>query len=131
MTEYAYSRNDPSISVAKSMSTMRSTRSSGGRSGVAGRRAMLLAPRGRSAVRRPLWTVRDPRRARRAGPRPREAAGRNSVTFMADVTVDGDPPPAPAYPAGWEADVVLQDGSTTHVRPLRPDDADALQAFHV
>ncbi len=45
---------------------------------------------------------------------------------MADVTDD-----APAYPAGWEADVVLHDGSTTHVRPMLPSDADALQAFHV
>ncbi|CAM5779830.1 bifunctional acetate--CoA ligase family protein/GNAT family N-acetyltransferase [Cellulomonas persica] len=36
-----------------------------------------------------------------------------------------------AYPAGWEADVVLLDGATTHIRPIRPQDADALQAFHV
>ncbi|WP_456787340.1 GNAT family N-acetyltransferase [Cellulomonas sp. P5_C5] len=50
---------------------------------------------------------------------------------MADVTADGHPRPGLAYPAAWEADVVLHDGSTTHVRPLRPDDADALQAFHV
>ena len=35
-----------------------------------------------------------------------------------------------AYPAAWEADVVLRDGSTTHLRPIRPSDADALQAFH-
>ncbi len=35
------------------------------------------------------------------------------------------------YPAAWEADVVLHDGTTTRVRPMRPDDADALQAFHV
>lgn len=35
------------------------------------------------------------------------------------------------YPASWEADVVLRDGTTTHVRPIRPDDAEALQAFHV
>ncbi|MBD5787687.1 GNAT family N-acetyltransferase [Cellulosimicrobium terreum] len=35
------------------------------------------------------------------------------------------------YPVEWEADVVLRDGSTTHVRPIRPDDADALQRFHV
>jgi acyl-CoA synthetase (NDP forming)/RimJ/RimL family protein N-acetyltransferase len=34
-----------------------------------------------------------------------------------------------AYPVGWEADVVLRDGSTTHVRPIRPEDADALQRF--
>ncbi|WP_146925244.1 GNAT family N-acetyltransferase [Cellulomonas xylanilytica] len=50
---------------------------------------------------------------------------------MADVTADELPRPGPAYPVAWEADVVLHDGSTTHVRPLRPDDADALQAFHV
>ncbi|ADG74591.1 GCN5-related N-acetyltransferase [Cellulomonas flavigena DSM 20109] len=58
---------------------------------------------------------------------------------MADV-VPGDgqvgPVVAPGsaaapYPAGWEADVVLTDGSTTRLRPIRPDDADALQAFHV
>lgn len=35
------------------------------------------------------------------------------------------------YPEAWEADVVLRDGSTTHIRPIRPEDADALQAFHV
>jgi acyl-CoA synthetase (NDP forming)/RimJ/RimL family protein N-acetyltransferase len=35
------------------------------------------------------------------------------------------------YPTRWEADVVLRDGGTAHVRPIRPDDADALQAFHV
>ncbi|GGB93257.1 bifunctional acetate--CoA ligase family protein/GNAT family N-acetyltransferase [Cellulomonas carbonis] len=37
----------------------------------------------------------------------------------------------PAYPLHWEADVVLRDGGTAHVRPIRPDDASALQAFHV
>jgi acyl-CoA synthetase (NDP forming)/RimJ/RimL family protein N-acetyltransferase len=36
----------------------------------------------------------------------------------------------PDYPVEWEADVVLRDGSTMHVRPIRPDDADALQRFH-
>ncbi|MFS0705559.1 GNAT family N-acetyltransferase [Cellulomonas sp. 179-A 9B4 NHS] len=54
---------------------------------------------------------------------------------MADVVPR--PPHAPAepgtgpYPATWEADVVLHDGSTTRLRPIRPEDADALQAFHV
>ena len=37
----------------------------------------------------------------------------------------------PAYPAHWEADVVLADGGTAHLRPITPQDADALQAFHV
>ncbi|NYD84547.1 GNAT family N-acetyltransferase [Cellulomonas oligotrophica] len=44
------------------------------------------------------------------------------------VDVAGAPAP---YPAAWEADVVLLDGSTTRLRPIMPDDADALQAFHV
>ncbi|WP_420111614.1 GNAT family N-acetyltransferase, partial [Pseudactinotalea sp.] len=37
---------------------------------------------------------------------------------------------APSYPAHWEADVVLRDGSTMHIRPIAGSDADALQAFH-
>lgn len=34
------------------------------------------------------------------------------------------------YPAHWEADVVLSDGSTVLVRPIRPDDGPLLVAFH-
>ena len=34
------------------------------------------------------------------------------------------------YPAEWESDVVLTDGGTAHVRPIRPTDADALVALH-
>ena len=34
------------------------------------------------------------------------------------------------YPAHWEADVVLRDGGTAHIRPIRPDDADRLERFH-
>ncbi len=38
---------------------------------------------------------------------------------------------APAgYPAQWELDAVLSDGGTIHIRPIRPDDADRLVAFH-
>lgn len=45
---------------------------------------------------------------------------------------DGAPGRGPdRYPVEWEADVVLRDGTTTHVRPIRPEDADALQRFHV
>src|SRR5699024_10130971 len=36
----------------------------------------------------------------------------------------------PAYPAHWEADIALHDGSAAHLRPIRPTDADALQEFH-
>jgi acyl-CoA synthetase (NDP forming)/RimJ/RimL family protein N-acetyltransferase len=34
------------------------------------------------------------------------------------------------YPPHWEADVIAADGATVHLRPIRPDDADALVAFH-
>ncbi|MET1153850.1 GNAT family N-acetyltransferase [Arthrobacter sp.] len=38
---------------------------------------------------------------------------------------------SPDYPDYWEADVVLRDGGTAHLRPIVPADAEALQAFHV
>jgi acyl-CoA synthetase (NDP forming)/RimJ/RimL family protein N-acetyltransferase len=38
---------------------------------------------------------------------------------------------ATTYPAHWEADVVLRDGGVVHLRPIRPEDHDAVQAFHV
>lgn len=43
---------------------------------------------------------------------------------MVDQPVDG------VYPEYWEADVVLRDGGTAHLRPIHPADADAVQAFH-
>lgn len=49
----------------------------------------------------------------------------------AGTEADGaDAPPAPTYPAHWEADVVLRDGRTCHIRPIRPGDAAALEEFH-
>lgn len=41
-----------------------------------------------------------------------------------------DPTLPEGYPRRWEADVLLADGATVHVRPIRPDDADRLVAFH-
>jgi acyl-CoA synthetase (NDP forming)/RimJ/RimL family protein N-acetyltransferase len=38
--------------------------------------------------------------------------------------------PGGGYPQSWEADVVLRDGGTCHLRPIRPDDAAGLVAFH-
>ncbi|WP_408022559.1 bifunctional acetate--CoA ligase family protein/GNAT family N-acetyltransferase [Streptacidiphilus albus] len=35
-----------------------------------------------------------------------------------------------AAPFHWEADIVLRDGGTARVRPIRPDDADRLVAFY-
>lgn len=37
---------------------------------------------------------------------------------------------APHYPAHWEADIALRDGTAAHLRPILPSDADALQRFH-
>jgi acyl-CoA synthetase (NDP forming)/GNAT superfamily N-acetyltransferase len=37
---------------------------------------------------------------------------------------------APAYPAHWEADVVLRDGGTAHLRPIGPEDAELLVEFY-
>jgi acyl-CoA synthetase (NDP forming)/RimJ/RimL family protein N-acetyltransferase len=36
----------------------------------------------------------------------------------------------PGYPAHFEADVVLADGATAHVRPIRPEDGARILAFH-
>jgi acyl-CoA synthetase (NDP forming)/GNAT superfamily N-acetyltransferase len=35
-----------------------------------------------------------------------------------------------SYPRHWEADVLLSDGGTGHLRPIRPEDAEALTAMH-
>jgi acetyl coenzyme A synthetase (ADP forming)-like protein len=37
---------------------------------------------------------------------------------------------APAYPSQWESDVVLTDGGTAHIRPIRPDDVEQIRALH-
>jgi len=39
--------------------------------------------------------------------------------------------PSGDYPRHWEADVVLRDGGTAHLRPITPQDAEALQRMHV
>jgi acetyl coenzyme A synthetase (ADP forming)-like protein len=35
----------------------------------------------------------------------------------------------PDYPSAWALDAVLADGGTVHIRPIRPDDADAHRVF--
>lgn len=56
--------------------------------------------------------------ARREGPRPRRRRPSSQ-----------EPARAP-YPAHWEADIALRDGSAAHLRPILPSDAEALQRFH-
>lgn len=43
---------------------------------------------------------------------------------MVDQPADG------VYPEYWEADVVLRDGGTAHLRPIHPTDSEAVQSFH-
>ncbi len=38
--------------------------------------------------------------------------------------------PSTTYPAAWEGDVVLRDGSLAHVRPILPSDGPAIHKFH-
>ncbi|MDO5683120.1 MAG: GNAT family N-acetyltransferase, partial [Propionibacteriaceae bacterium] len=47
---------------------------------------------------------------------------------MSDI--DAAAAPRLPYPTSWEKDVLLADGSTAHLRPIRPDDADRLVAFY-
>jgi len=38
--------------------------------------------------------------------------------------------PAASYPQHWEADIVLTDGGVAHLRPVSPQDTEALRAMH-
>ena len=50
---------------------------------------------------------------------------------VADVDPNADPKgEARPYPTHWEADVVLRDGATAHLRPINPEDAGSLERFH-
>ena len=49
---------------------------------------------------------------------------------MDDLTTTGEVPLPAAYPPEWDADVVLADGGTVRVRPIRPDDAQRIRDFH-
>ncbi|WP_027862462.1 bifunctional GNAT family N-acetyltransferase/acetate--CoA ligase family protein [Marmoricola sp. URHB0036] len=44
---------------------------------------------------------------------------------------DAEPTPTPRdYPEHWEADVLLRDGRTAHLRPIVPEDAEGLVEFY-
>ena len=49
---------------------------------------------------------------------------------MDDVTATGETAVPHGYPAEWDADVVLSDGGTVRIRPIRPDDAERIVDFH-
>ena len=47
-----------------------------------------------------------------------------------DATTTSEVPLPPGYPSEWDADVVLSDGGTVRIRPIRPDDAERIVDFH-
>ncbi len=49
---------------------------------------------------------------------------------MDEPTIIAPGPVPPGYPGAWEADVVLADGGTAHIRPIRPDDGPRVVDFH-
>lgn len=59
-----------------------------------------------------------------------EAAGDADGSVEGDAAGRAGGPVPPAYPDRWEADVVLADGATVHVRPIRPDDGPRIVDFH-
>ncbi len=46
------------------------------------------------------------------------------------LTTTSEVPIPHGYPAEWDADVVLSDGGTARVRPIRPDDGPRIRDFH-
>lgn len=56
-------------------------------------------------------------------------AGAGAATGPVTAVPDDYPEPG-EYPAAWEADVVLSDGGTVHVRPIRADDGPRILDFH-
>jgi acyl-CoA synthetase (NDP forming)/RimJ/RimL family protein N-acetyltransferase len=52
------------------------------------------------------------------------------VDDASPLTTTSEVPIPPGYPAEWDADVVLSDGGTARVRPIRPDDGPRMLQFH-
>jgi acyl-CoA synthetase (NDP forming)/GNAT superfamily N-acetyltransferase len=68
-----------------------------------------------------------------AGAAPRAEAGRATETESTQAPRGSDPATDDSrpvgYPAGWEADVILADGGTAHIRPILPSDGPRLLDF--
>ena len=54
----------------------------------------------------------------------------NQGDDMPQAELDDEHETPPNYPVSWELDALLIDGGPVHVRPLRPSDAEQLNAFH-
>ena len=55
---------------------------------------------------------------------------RATVVGPSRTLAHADPSDRHAYPAHWEADVVLRDGGTARIRPITTDDAERLVSFY-
>lgn len=49
---------------------------------------------------------------------------------MGVTAAEADPAPTAAYPRHWEADVLLRDGQSAHLRPISADDEELLVEFY-
>jgi GNAT superfamily N-acetyltransferase len=54
----------------------------------------------------------------------------STITSRPSAAATALPAAFPIYPVHYACDVVLRNGSTLHLRPIRAEDAAALQAFH-
>ena len=63
-------------------------------------------------------------------PTPWRAVTLGRVDDASPLTITSEVPIPPGYPAEWDADVVLSDGGTARVRPIRPDDGPRILDFH-
>lgn len=60
----------------------------------------------------------------------RDTGSRVGPAVPDDTAVSTDADSEGHYPEHWEADVVLRDGGTCHLRPITPGDASLLRKFH-
>ena len=100
------------------------------------RRRAPPSRRGAGSARARAGAGRPPdRRGRRPCTGCWSCPGRSLPRTPAHCVVWHPGPPArsktlPGIPREWEADVLLTDGGTAHLRPIRPSDADRLVAFY-
>src|SRR5688572_19941707 len=87
--------------------------------------ATLCTSRG-AGTRKSRWTRRFATRVARYS----HCTGSIQTTPGTDVPENGPARDPFDFPRHWEADVVLSDGGTVHLRPITPDDGDQLREFH-
>src|SRR5690349_14925569 len=110
------------------MSRMCSSKSSGRSCFVFGRAMPCILPGGprRCAGGTPVRPLRRVRSGPGGAPGTRRTVDLRLVTGTEDPVENQ----APAAPRHWEADVLLRDGRTAHIRPIEARDAELLVDFY-